>query len=213
VQRQPSRERTHEHVAHDYGPSGNGLRRPTWIPDATSPDRGREEQQLSITVKAASDEKEYAFNLPITDKTVGLQQLEQWQHEGKLITVYSSTVRALPIVHDTSKDAEGNPLKKYQRAGKKVTVGQGLTIETDAFVVFSAYDVRLAGQANLDQEAQQAHGEHLKRQAEYRRRSVQTRIEKAKQLVEERRAQAKAQVQASANGAPAATAGAGRKSA
>jgi len=94
-----------------------------------------------------------------------------------------------------------------------VTVGQGLTIETDAFVVFSAYDVRLAGQANLDQEAQQAHGEHLKRQAEYRRRSVQTRIEKAKQLVEERRAQAKAQVQASANGAPAAAAGVGRKSA
>ncbi len=70
-----------------------------------------------------------------------------------------------------------------------------------------------AGQANLDQEAQQAHGEYLKRQAEYRRRSVQTRIEKAKQLVEERRAQAKAQVQAGANGATAATAGAGRKSA
>ena len=125
----------------------------------------------------------------------------------------SSTVRALPFVHDTSKDAEGNPLKKYQRAGKKVTVGQGLTIETDAFVLFSAYDVRLAVQADLDQEAQQAHGEYLKRQAEYRRRSVQARIEKAKQLVEERRTQAKALAQASANGATAAAAGAGRKSA
>jgi hypothetical protein len=96
--------------------------------------------------------------------------------------VFASSVRALPFIHDTSKDAEGNPLKRYQRPGRKVAVG-GATIEADAFVVFQGYDIRPAGSVDHAQEAQSAHGAFLKRQAEYRRRSIQGRIEKAKERI------------------------------
>jgi hypothetical protein len=152
---------------------------PVGIPDASAPDGLRVEEQLSVTLKSAADEKEYQFNLPITEKTPALKQLEEWQAEGQLVTILASSVRALPFIHDTSKDAEGNPLKRYQRPGRKVAVG-GNTIEADAFVVFQGYDIRLAGSVD---HAQEAHGEFLKRQAEYRRRSVQARIEKAKERI------------------------------
>jgi hypothetical protein len=155
---------------------------PVGIPDASAPEGVRIEEQLSVTLKSAADEKEYQFNLPISDKTPALKQLEEWQAEGQLVTILASSVRALPFIHDTSKDAEGNPLKRYQRPGRKVAVG-GNTIEADAFVVFQGYDIRLAGSVDHAQEAQKAHGEYLKRQAEYRRRSVQARIEKAKERI------------------------------
>jgi hypothetical protein len=185
---------------------------PVWIPDAMHPDGGREDQQLSITLKAAADEKEYQFNLPITDKTPATKQLDEWQAEAKLVTVYSSSVRALSFLHDNTKDEHGNPLKKYQRAGRKVQVGD-VTVETDAFVVFAAYDIRLAGTAELEAEAQKAHGDYLRKQAEYRKRSVQARIEKAKQLVEERRSQAKAAVATATAAAGAGATGGARKTA
>jgi hypothetical protein len=156
---------------------------PVAFPDANAPDGLREEEQLSVTIKASSDEKEYQFNLPITDKTPGLKQLEEWQAAGELVTILASTVRALPFIHDDSKDAECNPLKRYQRPGRKVAVGANLIVEADAFIVFQGYDIRLAGNVDHAQEAQKAHGEFLKRQAEYRRRSIQGRIDKAKERI------------------------------
>jgi hypothetical protein len=156
---------------------------PIGIPDPSAEDRLRVEDQLSVTLKSASDEREYQFNLPITDKTPGLKQLEEWQAEGELVTILASTVRALPFIHDDSKDAEGNPLKRYQRPGRKVAVGANLIVEADAFIVFQGYDIRLAGNVDHAQEAQKAHGEFLKRQAEYRRRSIQGRIDKAKERI------------------------------
>jgi hypothetical protein len=156
---------------------------PVGTPDTTAPKGLRVEDQFSVTLKSASDEKEYQFNLPITEKTPSLKQLEEWQAAGQLVTVFASTVRALPFIHDNSKDAEGNPLKRYQRPGRKVAVGDNLTIEADAFVVFQGYDIRVAGSVDLAQEAQAAHGEFLRRQAEYRRRSIQGRIEKAKERI------------------------------
>ena len=164
---------------------------PVGIPDGSAPDGLRVEEQLSVTLKSASDEKEYQFNLPITEKTPALKQLEEWQAEGQLVTILASSVRALPFIHDTSKDAEGNPLKRYQRPGRKVSVGGNLTIEADAFIVFQGYDIRLAGSVDHAQEAQKAHGEFLKRQAEYRRRSVQARIEKAKERIKAQQEAAK----------------------
>ena len=188
---------------------------PVALPDAAAPDGLRIDQQISLTLKLASDDKEYQFNLPVTEQTIGLDQLEAWQAEGKLVTVLASGVRALPFVHDTSKDADGNPLKKYQRAGRKVSIGEGLTVETDAFVVFQAYDVKLAGQLDLAAEAQQAHVTNLRRQAEYRKRSVAVRIERAKELVQRKQAEAAAKAQGkTVNGAtPAAAGTSSRKSA
>lgn len=166
---------------------------PVAIRDAAAPNGLRVEDQISLTLKAAADDREYQFNLPINDKTVGLGQLETWQNEGKLVTVFCSSLRALPFVHDTSKDAEGNPLKKYQRAGRKVKVGDGLTVETDAFVIFQAYDVRLAASFDHAKESEQAHASFLRQQAEYRKRSVQARIEKAKERVRQQQEAAEAQ--------------------
>jgi len=81
-------------------------------------------------------------------------------------------------------------------------------VEADAFLIFQSYDVQLAEQTGLGKSAEQARGDFLKRQQEFRKRSNQARVEKARQLVEERKAQAKAQ------GADTARTGAGaRKSA
>jgi hypothetical protein len=165
---------------------------PVGIQDATAPDGIRVDEQLNVTLKSASDEKEYQFNLPITERTPSLKQLEEWQAAGELVTILASTVRALPFIHDNSKDAEGNPLKRYQRPGRKVTVGTNVVVEADAFVVFQGYDIRLAGSVDLGQEAQAAHGEFLKRQAEYRRRSIQGQIQKAKERIKAQQEAARA---------------------
>jgi hypothetical protein len=165
---------------------------PVGIPDTTAPDGLRIEEQISLSLRSSSDDREYQFNLPITEQAPALGQLEQWQAEGKVVTVLASGLRALPFIHDTSKDQNGNPLKRYQRPGRKVTVGSNVTIEADAFIVFQAYDVRLAGSVDLDQEAQKAHGDYLKRQAEYRKRTVQARIEKARERVRAQQEAAKA---------------------
>jgi hypothetical protein len=178
------------------------------IPDPSTPEGIREGQQLVLILKSVSDEKEYQFTLPITEKTPALKQLEEWQNDGKQVSVFASALRALPFVHDTTKGKDGNPVKRYQRPGRKVTVGNGVTVETDAFVVFTAYDVRLAGSVELDTEAQKAHGDYLKRQAEYRRRSVQQRVEKARQLVEERKAQIRTQAAQGTQGTQAGGGGA-----
>src|SRR5581483_4620886 len=165
---------------------------PVAIRDSTTPTGLRVEDQISLTLKAAADEREYQYNLPLGEKTVGLQQLESWQNDRQLVTVFASSLRALPFVHDTSKDEQGNPLKKYQRAGRKVKVGGDLTIETDAFVIFTAYDVRAAASVDLAKEANQAAASYARQQAEFRKRSVQARIEKAKQRVREQEEAAKA---------------------
>jgi hypothetical protein len=166
---------------------------PVGIPDPSAELGIRVGEQFNITLKSASDEKEYQFNLPVTEKTPGLKQLEEWQAAGELVTILASTVRALPFIHDNSKDTDGNPLKRYQRPGRKVAVGANLVVEADAFVVFQGYDIRLAGSVDHAQEAQAAHGEFLKRQAEYRRRSIQGQIEKAKERIKAQQEAARAQ--------------------
>ncbi len=186
---------------------------PVAIRDAAAPNGLRVEEQISLTLKAAADDREYQFNLPISEKAVGLTQLEGWQNEGKQVTVFASSLRALPFIHDTSKDEQGNPLKKYQRAGRKVKVGGDLTIETDAFVILQAYDVRLAGSFDQAKEAEQAHTSYLRQQAEFRKRSVQARIEKAKERVRQQQEAAAQATQAQAGPAAGPGAGQGRRSA
>jgi hypothetical protein len=182
---------------------------PVAMRDAAAPNGLRVEEQISLTLKAAADDREYQYNLPITEKAVGLQQLEAWANERTLVTVFASSLRALPFVHDTAKDEQGNPIKKYQRAGRKVKVAGDLTIETDAFVIFSAYDVRPAGQVDTSKEAQAAAASYARQQAEFRKRSVQARIEKARQRVaEQQEAAAKAAAEVAAKGGPAAASGA-----
>jgi hypothetical protein len=51
---------------------------PVAIRDTTAPDGLRVDDQLSVTLKSASDEKEYQFNLPITEKTPALKQPDEW---------------------------------------------------------------------------------------------------------------------------------------
>ena len=173
--------------------TGNGtissvFAQPVGILDANAPDGVREEQQLSLTLKSSSDDRDYQYSIPVRDDTVALAQLEQWMEEGQLVTVFASSCRAIPVLHDTSKDEQGNPIKRYQRAGRKVSVGQQ-QVEADAFIVFQAYDVRLAAQADLAKEAQRAHGEYLKQQREYKRRSVEKRVLQAKERIEAMRAE------------------------
>jgi uncharacterized protein YlxW (UPF0749 family) len=170
---------------------------PAVVPDATSANGLRTEQQLNVSLKAAADEQEYQFTLPITDGTPSLQQLEEWQQAGQLVTVLASAVRAISFYHDTSKDKDGNPVKKYRRAGRRLEVGS-VVVEADAFVGFSAYDIRPAGATDLAQEAQKAHGEYLKRQAQYRQRQVVKRKQQAEERVQQRLAQAEAEAKAQA---------------
>ncbi len=159
--------------------------------DADAPEGVRIEDQINLTIKAAADDKEYQHSLPAKNGTVATKTLEEWQAQGKLVTVFSSSLRAVPFVHDTRKDEAGNPLKKYMRPGRKVTVGEQ-AIETDAFVVFQSYDVQLAEAVGMEKPAVQARGDYLKRQQELRRRANQARVERARQLVEERKTQARA---------------------
>jgi hypothetical protein len=159
--------------------------------DANAADGVRVEDQINLTLKAAADDTEYQHALPVKGGGAALKSLEEWQAQGKLVTVYASSVRAVPFVHDNRKDEEGKPLKKYLRPGRKLTVGEGLAVEADAFLVFQSYDVRLAEETGMAKSAEQARGDYLRRQQEFRQRSNQARVEKARQLVEERKAQAK----------------------
>ena len=47
---------------------------PVALPDPAAPDGLRIDQQISLTLKLASDDKEYQFNLPVTEQTIGLDQ-------------------------------------------------------------------------------------------------------------------------------------------
>jgi len=172
--------------------------------DVEAPEGVRVEDQINLTLKAAADDKEYQHGLPVKGGTAALKSLEEWQAQGKLVTIFSSSVRAVPFVHDNRKDEAGNPMKKYLRPGRKLTVGEGVAVEADAFLIFQSYDVQLAEQTGLGKSAEQARGDFLKRQQEFRKRSNQARVEKARQLVEERKAQAKAQVTDSARTGPGA---------
>lgn len=159
--------------------------------DADAPDGVRVEDQVNLTLKAAADDKEYQHALPAKNDSIALKTLEEWQSQGKLVTVFASSLRAVPFVHDTRKDEAGNPVKKYMRPGRKVTVGEQ-SIETDAFVIFQSYDVQLAESVGLEKSATQARGDFLKRQQEMRKRANQARVERARQLVEERKTQVQA---------------------
>jgi hypothetical protein len=173
---------------------------PAVVPDATTPGGLRREEQITLAVQASSDEQEYQFTMPITEQTIAVAQLEEWQAGGKAVTVFASSLRAISFTHDTRKDEEGNPIKRYRRAGRKVQVGE-VTVETDAFLIGNAYEVRLAGSVDLDQEAQKAHGEYMKRQALYRQRQVQLRVQQAEERVRQRLAEAEAKAKAEATAA------------
>lgn len=177
--------------------------------DADAPDGVRVEDQINLTLRAAADQQEYQHNLPAKG-AVTLKSLEEWQAQGKLVTVFSSGLRAVPFVHDNRKDEAGNPLKKYQRAGRKVSVSEGFAIEADAFVVFQSYDVQPADAVGMEKPAEKARGDYIRRQQEFRKRANQARVEKAQQMVEERKAQAKAKAEQATAGSAG---GAGKKSA
>jgi hypothetical protein len=59
-------------------------------------------------------------------------------------------------------------------------------------VVFQAYDIKLAGAIDTAKEAERAHGDYLKRQAEIKKRSVAKRIETAKERIKLQQEEAKA---------------------
>ncbi len=155
------------------------------VPDPKAEDGWSIVDQLNLTLKSAADEKEYTFTLPVNEQTIAPRQLEEWQQNGTKVTVFCSAVRAQPFVHDTTKDKNGNPLKRYARPGKRVSVvgpkNQAVEAEVDAFVSFQAYDVRPAGPFDLLQEAEKAHGDFLKKQMEYRQRSIVEKQRKAEE--------------------------------
>jgi hypothetical protein len=168
---------------------------PTFFP--TGEGTGEERDQLNVTLKALSDEKEYQFSLDIgpNSKAPGVDQLDGWMAQGTPLTVLAASVRAVPFVHDTTPQKDGST-KKYARAGRKVMIGK-VSAELDSMVVFQAYEIRPAGQLDLQAEAQAAHGAFLKQQAEYRKRSNAKRIAKAKESVEQRKRDASAKKAAS----------------
>ena len=172
---------------------------PVGIPDASAPDGLRVEEQLSVTLKSAADEKEYQFNLPISDKTPASSSSRSGRRRGS--SSPSSRPRSVPCPSSMTpaRMPRAIPSSATSVLAARSAVG-GNTIEADAFVVFQGYDIRLAGSVDHAQEAQKAHGEYLKRQAEYRRRSVQARIEKAKERIAAQKEAVKAS-QAAQNGA------------
>ncbi len=174
---------------------------PVALIDPTAPDGIRTVEQLNLTIKSSSDDREYQHSLPVDEKTVSVKNLEEWQAQGKLVTVFASSVRAITFAHDLRKDEQGNPLKRYMRSGRKAVVtgadGSSVQAELDAMVVFQSYDVRLAEQVkDLDKEADRAAGDFLRQQQERRRLSNATRIERARQQVEERKARIRAEREA-----------------
>lgn len=153
-------------------------------------------QQLNVQLKATADEKPYSFTMPITEKTVSLQQLQKWQEEDQEVTVFISSIRAQPFLHE-----EG---KSYPNSGKKVQVkgpkNVAVDAEIDAFVALQAYDVQPAGSFDLVDIGKRAHGEYAKQRAQIRSRSVGERKRKAserarKKMEEENAKQATQQTQ------------------
>ena len=135
-----------------------------------------EGEQMAVVLKAAGDEKEYSFQLPISADLPGEQQLDAWRKANQLVVVSASSVGSTSFEH-MAKDEKGEP-KKYPKPGKIYKVGNK-TIEIGTLSTFTAYGVR---EATTDDEARAkiAQGRYLEQQQQNRMRSIEGRKQKAK---------------------------------
>jgi hypothetical protein len=152
------------------------------IPDPTNPGELTEGEQLVVVCKAIGDEREYSFQLPISPDLPAERDIDQWQKDGALVVISSSSVRAIPFQH-VEKDEQGN-VKRYPQPGKVFKVGNK-NVEIGTLLSFQAYAIRLAD-TDDEQRAKVAHGRYLARQQETRMRSIEGRQAKAKERVSKR---------------------------
>ena len=174
------------------------------VNDASAPDGARLIDQIAIEFRAAADDAQYTFNLTPNTATPALEQIQRWRADGTRVTVFCSSIRAQPFVHDTvTKGPDGKP-KSYPKAGKKVQVvglvgnkPTTLDAEIDAFLTFQAYDIQPAGTFDLEEVAKKAHGANLAQREQYLAdivaRKQQKSLERATKQLEGTRARKTAQ--------------------
>ena len=162
---------------------------PVGFADPDAPDGVREVEQLNLTIRAQADEKEYQCTIP-ADKAPTEDQCEQWQRTGIKVTVFYSAVRVNVFAVDrTAKGEDGKP-RFIPKEGKKLTVGKTV-MEVGNILTFQGYDVKPAGEFNLADLGNAAHGAYLLQQAEYRKRSIAAKKKRAQEQVAKKRIEAK----------------------
>ncbi len=163
---------------------------PFALVDPDAPDGVREIEQLNLTLRAEADEKEYQFVIP-ADVAPNEAQCEQWQKTGQKVVVYWNSVRqAVYGIDRTAKGEDGKP-KYVPPNTKKVTVGKN-TVEVSQLLTFQGYKVEPAGPVDLSDIGKAAHGAFLLQQAEYKKRSVKAKKEKAAAQVAKKKQEVKA---------------------
>lgn len=168
---------------------------PSPVLDETHPDGYRIEQRLQVSLKAASNEKQYTIEFRLgTDgqgsDTPSEAQLTQWIESGELVQAFCSGLSARPFVHQADK--------QYRTRGKEVQIGSE-TASLDAFVVFAGVGMApLANGPALDEIVRKSRVAFKQNQRTYRAQRNTERVaqmeaqmgERVRQLKERQAAQA-----------------------
>lgn len=163
--------------------------------DPDAPDGVREVDQLNLSIRAAGDEKEYQCIIP-AEKGPTEAQCEDWQKQGIKVTVFYSTLRVnLFALDPNAKGPDGKPKvvsPMQAKITKALTVGKN-ALTAGYMLTYQGYKVEAVGTVNLDDEAKFAHGAFLQSQAEWKKRSVAGKKQKAKEQVEKKKQEVKQQ--------------------
>ena len=157
---------------------------PVAFEDPDAPDGVRIVDQMNITLRASGDEKDHQFTIP-ADKGPTEEQIQQWQRSGTRVTILWSSVRSNVFAIDpNAKDEEGKP--KFRQAGKKLTLGK-VAMEVGSMMTFQGYEVLPAGTLDLEANATRAHGDFLAQRAEYSKRTIVRKRQKAELQVQKKK--------------------------
>jgi hypothetical protein len=147
---------------------------PAPVLDESQPKGYRIEQRMQVTLKAASNERDYTveFRLGENSQAPSEELLNRWIESGDMVQAFCIGLTARPFVHQ-----EG---KTYQARGSQKEINGSLTT-LDTFVVFAGYAMAplMGGQPGvLEEMVKQARGAYKRSQRQYR---AQRNAERAKQ--------------------------------
>ncbi len=171
---------------------------PSPVIDETIPAGYRIEQRLQVSLKAASDEKQYTVEFRLSaggqaSDAPSEAVLTQWIESGELVLAFCTGLSARPFVHQDGK--------QYRTRGKEVQIGAE-TAALDAFVVFAGVSMApLTNGPALDAVVRQARVAFKQNQRAYRTQRNTERVaqmeaqmgERVRQMKERQAAEAAAQ--------------------
>ena len=177
---------------------------PSPVLDETVPEGYRIEQRLQVSLKAASNEKQYTieFRLSTDGQSSDAPSeavLTQWIESGELVQAFCTGLSARPFVH--------SPEKQYRTRGKEVQIGAE-TASLDAFVVFAGVSMAtLANGPALDEIVRKSRVAFKQNQRAYRAQRNTERVAQMEAQMGERVRQLKErQAEQAAQSAPPAAA-------